>query len=241
MQDKEYHLMASQQIREWWYVTKRAYLTSTLKVLDLHQDAQILELGSGVGANFAVLRRFGTVRGIEQSEVARKLSKDAHPEQVESGDLHTYLPKKNAYDLICIIDVLYHDHIKNDQKVLTAAAQGLKKGGYLVVIDCAHQWLFGPHDQNNMARQRYSLKELKGKVTASGVVVCKSSYLFWSMFPLFVLRRLYERWVGKAADETSTPAFLNSCFITLGKLEAKLLQKTSLPWGSSVLVVGQKQ
>jgi SAM-dependent methyltransferase len=239
--DKEYHLMARQQAHNWWYQTKRAYLYAVLQQLRLPPNARILELGSGVGANFQVLRQFGEVEGVDQSKTGLKLSRDRFPETVHLGDLNTYLPTKNTYDLICILDVLYHQLISSDEKVIANAVKGLRRGGYLLITDCAHQWLLGPHDVNNMARKRYSLHELKSKVERLGIPIVRSSYLFMSVFPFFVLSRMYEKIAGYSHDEQHRPGLVNSFLAWVGQREARALKSFNLPFGSSILLLAQKR
>lgn len=241
MKLEEYQLMADQQRWHWWYRTKRAYLDQVLSTLKLPPSAKILDLGSGVGANFPVLRRFGQVEGVEQSTLGRQLSQKNHPEKVKAGDLNTITLPKNHYDVITILDVLYHQAITDDTAVLHRALLGLRKGGYLIITDCAHPWLFGPHDVANMARQRYTLKELQSKVGSAGGRVLRSSYLFGFSFPLFIMARAADRFSGKTSEGQARPGFLNMVLQSFGQIEACLLKAINLPAGSSILIVAKKE
>ncbi len=240
MKKEEYQLMADQQQWHWWYQTKRRYLDQLLRTLDLPPKAKILDLGSGVGANFPLLRRFGAVSGAEYSKEGRELTRRYHPEAVVAADLNTFSPKKNEYDVITILDVLYHQNIKSDEAVLKKAVTGLKNGGYLVVTDCAQPWLFGPHDVSNMARQRYRKSELEQKVSQSGCKILRSSYLFGFSFPLFAGTRLFQRWKGINNDAKSQNDWLNWVLTQVGGLEAKIFRYLNIPLGSSIVVLAQK-
>ncbi len=241
MKLEEYQRMADQQRWHWWYRTKRSYLEQVLAALKLPSPARILDLGSGVGANFPVLRKFGQVEGVEQSSLGRQLSQKNHPEKVQTGDLNAVSLPASHYDLITILDVLYHQAVTDDVKVLRQALSGLQQGGYLVITDCAHPWLFGPHDEANMARQRYTLKELQEKVERAGGKVVRSSYLFGFSFPLFIMARMVERLSGKTSEDQAHPGLLNTVLGAMGQVEAQLLKMINLPVGSSILIVAKKE
>lgn len=240
MKHEEYSLMAEQQRWHWWYVTKRAYLEQTLSTLKLPKDAKILDLGAGVGANFSVLKKFGDVDAVEESTIGSNLAKSLQLATVKTADLNTFVPKPSSYNCITILDVLYHQHIHDDVAVLQKAIRGLKRGGYLIVTDCAHPWLWGPHDVDNMARQRYTKHELEQKMIEAGGVLQRSSYVFAFSFPLFVMGRLIEKWRGVQTQQDSKNDVLNALMRNLGLVEAKLLRIMNLPFGSSILLVAQR-
>jgi SAM-dependent methyltransferase len=187
------------------------------------------------------LRKLGAVEGIEYSKLARDFSQKNHPEKVVAGDLNTFKLQAKKYDVICILDVLYHQNIRDDKKVIKRAADGLKTNGYLLITDCAHQWLYGPHDKENMARQRYSKKELEEKVENAGLQIVRSSYVFCFTFPLFVFVRLKQKIFDKDDQSESQNDVLNKIFAFVGKLEARLLRFFPLPFGSSILILAQKK
>lgn len=241
MKIEEYQLMADQQRWHWWYVTKRRYLAEVLRSLVLPPGAKVLDLGSGVGANFSVLATFGNVLGVEQSLAGRKLTKQITGTKVVAGDLNTYTPQSNEFDLITILDVLYHQHIRSDEQVIRKALRGLKPKGFLLITDCAHPWLFGPHDVANMARERYTKAELQRKVEAAGGKVVRCSYLFCFSFPFFVITRLSERAQKMTQESEVRQGLSNTLLSYVGWLESKLLRFVNLPFGSSLLCVVQKK
>ena len=237
----EYDMMADQQQWHWWYQTKREYLNQLLRQLPLSNSAKILDLGSGVGANFPVLRYYGKVEGAEQSERGRSLSQQHHPETVTAADLNTFTPQVNSFDLITILDVLYHQHIQDDTAVIARALSGLKKDGYLLITDCAHPFLYGPHDEANMARQRYTMAELTRKVEAAGGKVVRATYLFGFSFPLFASARLYQKWRGRADDAAASDGVVNRLLTIVGSLEAYTLGLINIPLGSTICVIAQNR
>lgn len=232
--------MADQQQWHWWYVTKRKYLEVLVQNLSLPKDAKILDLGSGVGANFPVLRTFGEVTGVEQSKDGRALSQAHHIERVMAGDLNTYQPAKAVYDLITILDVLYHQSITDDVDVIRRALSGLKKEGYLLITDCAHPSLFGPHDVSNMARQRYTMSELANKIEKAGGKVVRKTYLFGFSFPFFAATRLYQKSTNVAKDDKAHNGVVNTVLSFLGKVEAASLRLWNIPFGSTLCFLVQK-
>ena len=126
-------------------------------------------------------------------------------------------------------------------RYLAEIARVLKPGGMLLITDCAHQWLYGPHDQAMHARQRYSKGELETKVKKVGFKIQRSSFIFMNTFPLFLINRLVAKLTLKAgSDVKPLPAIVNFFLTTLGRWEASLLSLINLPWGSSIIILARK-
>lgn len=237
MEEHEYQLMSEQQRWHWWYVTKRAYLQAVLEQLHLPSKAKILDLGCGVGANLQTLSHFGEVTAVEKSVAGVHFAQQLSHAQVVQADINTYHIKKNQFDVITILDVLYHQNIQDDRHILEKALRAVKSSGYVIVMDCMHPWLFGPHDVANMARERYSRKSLEQKVSQAGGMVVRSSYTFCFSFPLFVLGRLWEKWTGLSSQDKDHQGFVNSALAGVGKGEARFAKKIDLPVGSSLMII----
>lgn len=61
MSPAAYAEMAATQELHWWFAARRHILRSQLERLELPPDAEILEVGSGTGANLGMLAEFGRV------------------------------------------------------------------------------------------------------------------------------------------------------------------------------------
>jgi hypothetical protein len=72
------------------------------------------------------------------------------------------------------IDVI--EHIKDDKDEISLATQFLKKGGTLVILAPAHQWLFSPFDLAVGHYRRYDKTSLRALIP-SFMMVRKLFYL----------------------------------------------------------------
>lgn len=237
MEDIEYQVMADQQQWHWWYRAKRRYLQLVLDRLKLPPTARLLDLGCGVGANLSLLAQYGRVEGLDAHPLAVQYSQRHWPQLVRQQDLNQWQPAAAEYDLITLLDVLYHQGVVSDREVIAKCLTALKPAGYLIITDCLHPWLFGPHDRANHARQRYTRDELVSTVCSAGGVITWSSCLFASTFPGFVLQRLWQRWRGVSDDHQTQPGWLNSLLLHGCTFDLAVLKAHPLPFGSSILLV----
>lgn len=244
MKAAEYRLMAKYATRHWWYVAKRSLLINVFQyyIQPKVSKLQLLDIGPGTGSNWLVLKSYGEVTGVEQSALAAKFCRALGWKNVWVGKVQDYAFRENNFDVVTILDVLYHAKITDDVAVLRKVYQTLRPAGWLIVTDSAGPGWFGPHDVANEARERYTLPEMVQKIESAGFAVRHQSYLYASTFLLFMVSRLLERWGLLAVEKTETlpPVWINHLLIMIMKLEVKLATHFRLPWGSSVFVVAQK-
>jgi hypothetical protein len=68
------------------------------------------------------------------------------------------------------------EHIADDWAELAVAAAGLRPGGALLVFGPAHEWLYSDLDYKAGHYRRYSLRQLRSAVTATGLEVVSLHY-----------------------------------------------------------------
>jgi len=100
------------------------------------------------------------------------------------------LDASEVFDTILYIDVL--EHIEDDAKELNVAASLLSKGGHLIVISPAHQWLYSPFDEKIGHFRRYSKSSLRNimpvNLTVEHIRYIDSVGLFASMANKLILK-----------------------------------------------------
>jgi 2-polyprenyl-3-methyl-5-hydroxy-6-metoxy-1,4-benzoquinol methylase len=69
------------------------------------------------------------------------------------------IPESDDFDAIFYIDVL--EHIKDDKAEVEKAASRLRRGGALIILSPAHEFLFSPFDKEIGHERRYTLKTLE--------------------------------------------------------------------------------
>lgn len=238
-----YEDMARVQDRHWWFAARRDILRAQLAGLRLPADPEILEVGSGTGANLALLAEFGRVTGLEMSADAIASARARGLEQPGRVTLrHGRCPEdlsalQQRFDLVCLFDVL--EHIENDRAALAALHACLKPGGRVLISVPAYRWLWSAHDESLHHQRRYRLREVATLCEDSGLAVTRSSYFNTLLFPMAAAGRLLDRVLGRRQSSGSgvPPAPVNAGLRAVFAFEQHLLGRVPLPFGLSILVV----
>jgi len=242
MELKEYKLMYQSENAHWWFSAKRLFIKTYLSFLPKKKKLKILDIGCGTGRNLELLNKFGFTSGIDSSKLAVKFCKKRGLKNINYGLANKLSYSLSVFDLITLFDVLYHKEIKNDLQVLKEAYRVLKSKGFILVTDCAYQFLYGPHDQAMHARQRYLKKELESKLKKAGFKIIKSSHIFTFTSPFLLINRLLSKYLKlkSGSDVSPTPGLINQLLIFILKIESNLLSFINLPFGSSIIILAQK-
>lgn len=238
MEINEYKKMASIENNHWWFLGKREYVKVVLDRFVKNRHLKILDAGCGTGGMSRFLKRYGMVTGLEKEDLALKLA-GSKGTIVVKGSVNKMPFSPSSFDLVTFFDVLYHKDV-DDRQALQQAFRILKKGGYLLITDCAYQWLWSKHDKIMHARERYVLKELKRKVEKVGFNVQKVSYIFTITFPIFLMIRFLSKLTNNTLNQEKNNQKINKIILVLIKSEAKLLRWFNLPFGSSILILAVK-
>jgi len=128
--------------------------------------ARVLEVGAGIGSNMPYLRTSAVRVWVSlepDPELARRIrerigSGDLPPARVIVGTTADIEPSQ-CFDTILYLDVL--EHIADDKCEIDRAARLLARGGTLVVLAPAHQFLFSRFDEAVGHVRRYSAAGLR--------------------------------------------------------------------------------
>jgi len=241
MQDDLVRQYVDLESRHWWW-RARARIVAEAVERFLVRDAGrcVICIGSGPGyTQAAVAQRADRTIGIEPNEVLRQhagavLGLDVRPGSLP-GDLPSELP---LADLVLLLDVL--EHIEDDTAACREAASLLKPGGRLVVTVPSCPWLWGPWDELNEHRRRYTRRGLATVLTRAEIGIEQLSHFNTLLFPLMVCRRLQDRLSrGGLAGSTVPPERLNRFLEFVFGAERFWLRWASLPWGGSLLCISK--
>lgn len=239
MEQKQYDYMYACEKSYWWFVGKQLCLSTVLGRFAKKSCNTILDIGCGTGGTTQMLMRWGPVLGIEPNQKARSYTKKRGI-QVIDGSINRLPAKTNTYDIVTVLDVLYHRGV-NEKRALSEVRRVLAKKGHAIFIDCAFPWLWSGHDDRMFARKRFTKPELVSIVQSAGLKVVYASYLFFLPFPLLVLYRFFQRCRRSTSDALPIlPNPLNTVMKWIMFLESFLLRFVRFPWGSSVVVVAKK-
>jgi 2-polyprenyl-3-methyl-5-hydroxy-6-metoxy-1,4-benzoquinol methylase len=246
MKKNAYDEMFAVEEAHWWYVTLHDLVTRISKRQFPRQGIKILDAGCGTGGLLSALSGTGhDVAGFDYSDEALAFCRRRGLERVFKADLNNWSPSPNSYDLITSMDVLSHEWVEDEIKVLRALAGGLKEGGLIMVNYPAFPFLRRHHDKVVMIRERYTKKSLKSHLKQAGLVPVLLSYRLPHAFLYLIFLRLYEshrETVEVKSDIADIPAeFINRLLIQIGKVENHLIARgLSIPIGSSIFVVAKK-
>lgn len=143
-------------------------------------NGDILEVGCGVGNFSKNLTKYGELFAIDINEShIMEVSKDVRDmAEVGFGDIETgkyFFSNNQKFDTIVCLNVL--EHIKDDKKALKNLHALLKKGGFLILLVPAHDFLFGEIDKTIGHYRRYNKKKLNNLVTDIGFKIIKERFL----------------------------------------------------------------
>jgi SAM-dependent methyltransferase len=210
----------------------------------------VLDLGIGAGNMAHHLAHYGQVVGIDNN--GRPLSVAGQRALPVAQAFGTGLPFADAqFDLVALLDTV--EHIPDELGVLAECWRVLKPGGKLLVTVPAFQWLWSYNDEINAHQRRYTAPELAQKLTLQGFQMRRISYNNFFLFPLIAAIRLLRPYQPTLASPYLTPAAdvyqvemepipepLNTVLHVVGWVEAELLQRLSLPFGTSVIALAAK-
>jgi SAM-dependent methyltransferase len=237
--------------KHWWFATRTRAI---LAFLDRHAGPdgypEILDVGCGAANMTHQLRHYGRVSGVDSNprplEVARRRGLDAvlgSAEDLPFGD--------GAFDLVTLLDTI--EHVPGEARVLAECRRVLRPSGKLLVTVPAFQFLWSHNDVINMHQRRYSARGLKARLSQSGFRPLRVSYAHFFIFPAAAALILLRR--GHSEPDLASPHFdedayqvemepasplVNRLLGGVGRIEAALLRRVTLPWGTSVIAMAAR-
>ncbi|MGB9691851.1 MAG: hypothetical protein ACPL7D_06750, partial [Candidatus Sumerlaeaceae bacterium] len=124
------------------------------------------------------------------------------------------------------------EHIEEDRAALRHMFEILQAGGRLLLLVPAHQSLYCKMDRNLGHFRRYSLAELAAKVREAGFAV-EDQYYF---NPIGAIGWFVAGKIFRAKEIRPGHLWLQKLLLPL----ATLLDRLSLPFGLSAVVIGRK-
>lgn len=220
----------------WWY-RARARLLQVVLGDFVGTPACVLDVGSADGPSV------GWLRGDHQHvTIDTQLGGLVPGEGVCASALA--LPfQDGTFDVVCAFDVL--EHCDPESLAMQELSRVLAPAGRLLLSVPAYQWAWTDHDVMAGHHRRYTRRRLVQTVRAAGLTPRRATYAFSAVFPFFVaerlLRRVRQRRGAPLQQLTPVAAPLERVLMGLSAIEARVLDRRDLPFGSSVLVAAVKQ
>ncbi|MDH7513667.1 MAG: methyltransferase domain-containing protein [Clostridiales bacterium] len=231
----------------WWFAGRREIILAALDGLQgFSAEALILDAGCGTGLTLRILGSLGKTFGFDFKEEALRFCRKRDLERLVRADAQRMPFKKQAFDVVVILDVLSHQSIESDLDVLRNSYQILKKNGFLLVCESAFNFLFGPHDRALHVRERYTCRGMRKRLSHVGFEVMKSTYFNFFLFLPVAGYKLWDKLFHAKKQPYLSHLYemnekLNSLLFRIMRAEAPLLRHVRFPFGSSLLCIAKKK
>lgn len=209
-------------------------------------NGEVLEIGCGNGYVLSGLQKAFPRAQLSGSEIflnglhfAAKRLPGITLMQMDARDI----PFSEHFDVIGAFDVL--EHIEEDVEVLTQVHNALKPDGRIILSVPQHMWLWSVMDDYACHARRYTGRELREKLEATGFRIERSTSFVSLLLPAMMASRMLKKNVKleslDATTELKMNPILNEIFYWIMRFEFFLIRLGfDLPFGGSRLIVARK-
>jgi SAM-dependent methyltransferase len=243
MQQHTYSIMYEVEGKHWWFYGRRKIIEGFVEKICREiakRKPRILDVGCGTGANLQMLSQFGAAEGVDVSSEALEFCRARGLARVKQGAAETLPYEDASFDLVTGLDVV--EHLDDDLSGLREMRRVLRPGGRALLFVPAFMFLWGVQDDISHHRRRYTLRELKQKVTEAGLSIERATYANMSFFLPILIGRLLMRLtrIRPASENNITIGALNGLLGRMLGAEGWWLQRMNFPFGVSIVCVARR-
>jgi SAM-dependent methyltransferase len=248
-------VFASIEDTSFWFNHRNNCLNEVAKK-NLPKGDDIIEIGGGNGFVSSMLQKSGyNVTMIEPDKEGVLKAQSRGVKNLICSSFDTLEIENDSVANVGLFDVL--EHIQYDFDFLSSIFSKLKPGGNIILTVPAYSFLWSLEDKFDGHFRRYSLGEVKGLMEKTGFNIIYSSYFFSILPPLiFSFRTIphrlsmllnsnyqYLRKSETLLKEHGQDSFsLTKLFTPFWTIERALISRGfSIPFGGSIIMVGQKK
>lgn len=242
MQVNDFYKFAVLDEKMWYFRSVHRRLNFWLNQVIFKKTAYLLDCGCGTGGLIKFLNKkkpFWKIIGLDISQLACQLSKSKTQASFAVALIESLPFIENCFDGVVVADTICQ--IEDAARAIREIARITKPGGFVLINEPALSWLWSFHDEAFMTKHRFNRKELINLVRASNLQPILTSYVNFSLFPLFLLRRKIFRPRNPKSDVRLYPGPIEKIFMAITYLELIGLKLgCRYPIGSSIFLVAQK-
>lgn len=198
------------------------------------------------------LARYGRVQGVEVDPRPVAMAR-ARGYDVRQGDATRAIPFDDAsFDLVTALDVI--EHVEEDEAILREAYRVARPRGIVAISTPAFQSLWSYNDEINGHWRRYAPRELRARVERAGWRVRRLTFGFFLVFPLSAPLILLRNRLGAKKELRShhlsqdeyqvemepVSPLVNTLLRAVGRVEAALVARVDLPFGTSLMCIAER-
>lgn len=231
--------------RHFWFLGFRRFVVPLLaEAVAGVSSPRILDAGCGTGRNLLMLDAFGRPCGIDLNALGLSFAAKKGRRTVARATV-TDLPfPDRSFDLVTSFDVLYALDDEQEPRAFAEMARVLKPGGAVVINVAAMDVVRGGHSAALGAeRRRYTLGSMRHSLERCGLRPVRLTYTNASLFPVLAAVRTMQRFTGwpvPGIELEVPPAPVNGILAGVLALEAGLVRRVDMPFGSSVLCLARR-
>jgi SAM-dependent methyltransferase len=249
MDFREYEVMYRAEDRHWWYAGLRDILFRRTGLDQPRSRAwHILDAGCGTGGTLQALRHTGHLhaQGFDYSADALYFCRQRGLRNVREGSIMAIPFPDSAFDLLISNDVLCDTGTPNESCALREMYRVLRPGGRVFLNLPAYTFMRSEHDRAVDVDRRYTMPQLRRMVRAVGFEIARMSHWNALLFPIVLAVRLRRKHGQERAqadaqsDIRVPPAPLNQTLTRIIRVESRLMDWITIPYGSSIICLARR-
>jgi SAM-dependent methyltransferase len=212
-------------------------------------DLRILDCGCGTGNNLTLLEPFGRASGFDLTMSALLFARESGKTRVACASAARFPFSDGCFDLVTAFDVFQCLSEADERAAAAELHRVLRPGGHALLNVAAMDALWGNHSILSHEVRRYGRTRLRAVLTEAGFDLVRLSHTNATLFPIVFVVRLIQRLLGlpisdavpsAAIEIRMLPAPINAALSAVLALEAILVRRIDLPFGSSIICLARK-
>jgi SAM-dependent methyltransferase len=242
--------MAAAGASHWWYRATRRLLALLLGPHVRSAGAErplVLDAGGGSGATGSWMTAMAEVVLADMEPLALDAARSDHPRiRPAVADLNRLPFADGSFDAVLCVTVLYHRLVPDPAAVVRDFARLVRPGGVVCLMEPGGRRLRRGHDEVTHGARRFSRGELRQLCADAGLVVERSTGAYTFLLPPAVVLGWFERLrSGRGtgspqSDVDRSPSGLGGVLGGLASIERRVLGRTDLPGGLSVIAIARR-